>query len=226
MSGRRVKERPVDPRHGLLIAAVLWLSACVALVGVSIAFIDRPVARFVHAELRDGPVAASVARLPETTTLVPLLTLIVAVVCLASGMRAARVLRIAAIALVSFGTAEAIKTGLKYAFGRTWPETWTQDNASFIRDGVYTFSPFHGGSGFASFPSGHMTAAASVMTVAWLLLPRGRAVWALITLLSAAGLLAMNYHFVGDVIAGFFLGSAVSFAMVRLARRVLPGLDA
>jgi membrane-associated phospholipid phosphatase len=215
------------PARGFVVArrvlgASAWVSACVALVCLSVAYVDRPVARFVHDELRDGPVAASLARLPETSTLVPELTFAVAAICLLAGMRARRVLGVGATALAAFAVAETIKTELKFAFGRTWPETWTGGNPSFIRDGVYAFVPFHGGSGYASFPSGHMTAAASVMTVAWLLLPRGRPAWALITLLAAAGLLALNYHFVADVIAGFFLGSLVAATIVDLARRLPP----
>jgi hypothetical protein len=43
---------------------------------------------------------------------------------------------------------------LKLAFGRTWPETWTnRTNPSWIDNGVFGFFPFHGGSGWGSFPS-------------------------------------------------------------------------
>src|SRR5580658_10495109 len=50
-----------------------------------------------------------------------------------------------------------LKDQLKYAFGRTWPETWVNDNPSWIGNGTYGFWPFHKGAGWASFPSGHMT---------------------------------------------------------------------
>ena len=63
--------------------------------------------------------------------------------------------------------ASGVKEALKIAFGRTWPETWTNNNPSFIRDGVFGFSPFHGGAGWASFPSGHETIVCAVAACLW-----------------------------------------------------------
>jgi hypothetical protein len=40
--------------------------------------------------------------------------------------------------------AESIKDQLKFIFGRTWPETWVQNNPSFIHDGVYGFNFMRG----------------------------------------------------------------------------------
>ncbi len=208
-------------RTSLVATGLAWFFVGAILVTMSIAFIDRPVARFVHGALREPRIAAALAHVPETRVLVPLLAFLVAGVALAAGIRAMEVLRIGGLAMASFAIAEFIKIGLKIAFGRPWPETWIHNNPSFIRDGVYAFSPFHGGQSFASFPSGHMTAASSVMVVAWLVLPRGRPLWALVMLGAAVGLVAMNYHFVADVIAGFFLGTAVAVVTVRLARRAM-----
>ena len=64
--------------------------------------------------------------------------------------------------------AETIKNGLKFVFGRTWPETWVNNNPSFIRDGVYGFNWFHGGAGYASFPSGHMSVTCALAAVLWI----------------------------------------------------------
>jgi len=59
---------------------------------------------------------------------------------------------------MSFIAANFITNQLKYALGRTWPDTWIQNNPSLIQNGVFGFNPFHGGPGFASFPSGHVAA--------------------------------------------------------------------
>jgi membrane-associated phospholipid phosphatase len=118
--------------------------------------------------------------------------------------RWARVLFLAAISLLLAG---AIKDVLKYAFGHTWPETWVNHNPSYIQNDVYGYFPFHGGPGWASFPSGHMTIATSVMVLLWHAWPRLRAVWVLPPLITAIGLYGMDYHFVADMIAGSFLGS-------------------
>jgi membrane-associated phospholipid phosphatase len=199
---------------------------CGILVVLSIAFVDRPVALLMHHDLRDRPIAAALARLPKTQSLVPELALATAALALAARIRVRTVLHVGALAMASFALGEASKDVLKYAAGRTWPETWVDHNPSFIRDGVFTFFPFHGGDGFGSFPSGHMTAASSVMVVAWLVIPRLRPLWGLIMLLCAALLLALNYHFVSDVIAGFFLGTACAVLVVRVARRVGLGRSA
>jgi len=227
LSARRTAPVPLasDQRPAWLRMArqaAVWAGVCGLLVVLSIAFIDRPVALLMHHDLRDRPIAAALARLPKTQSLVPELALATAALALAARVRVGTVLRVGALAMASFALGEASKDVLKYAVGRTWPETWVDNNPSFIRDGVFTFVPFHGGDGFGSFPSGHMTAASSVMVVAWLVIPRLRPLWGLIMLLCAALLLALNYHFVSDVVAGFFLGTACAVLVVRVARRVGP----
>ena len=113
---------------------------------------------------------------------------------------------------------------LKRAFGRTWPETWVNHNPSWIDNHVFGFFPFHGGPGWASFPSGHMFATAGLLGVPWLLLPRLRPLWAVLIALMAIGLYTMDYHFVSDIIAGTGLGAAVATVVVRLdARRASAG---
>jgi membrane-associated phospholipid phosphatase len=199
--------------------AALWFLGGGLLVALAVLFIDRPVAVFAHDTTRHGRIALALASLPHTTALVPCLALLCAGGALAAGMGRNTVLRVGVLAMASFALGEAIKDFLKYAVGRTWPETGWEGNPSFIHDGVFTCFPFHGGEGYASFPSGHMTAASTVMVTAWLLLPRGRPLWAAVLLGCAALLVALNYHFVSDVIAGFFLGTACAVGVVGAARR-------
>ena len=108
------------------------------------------------------------------------------------------------------------KDVLKEAAGRTWPETWVHNNPSLIRDGAYGFHPFHGGAGWSSFPSGHTAAIAAVVGVLWWWVPCYRPLWALLVLLTALGLLLGNFHFLGDIVAGGYLGFAVGTAMLAL----------
>jgi len=117
---------------------------------------------------------------------------------------------------VSLAVAVIIKDQLKFAFGRAWPETWTRNNPSFIRDGVYGFYPFHGGAGYASFPSGHTTMICTVMTVLWICYPRFRPVYALCMAAVAIGLVGANFHFLSDVIGGGFLGLSAGWLGVAL----------
>ena len=83
---------------------------------------------------------------------------------------------------ISLIVAETIKSQLKFAFGRLWPDTWVQNNPSFIHDGVYGFNLFHGGPGYASFPSGHTSATCAVILVVWIMYPKLRPLYALAVL--------------------------------------------
>jgi membrane-associated phospholipid phosphatase len=190
---------------------------CVVLVVLAEMFVDRPAARFAHDVIGRNVIFDTMQRIPEwlNSCAIPVLV-VTGLWRLGRGdlPRMARVLFLAAISLL---LASAIKDQLKYAFGHTWPDTWVNNNPSYIKDGVYGFFPFHGGPGYASFPSGHMTVVTSVVGLFWLAWPRLRAVWVLPPLITAIGLHAMDYHFVGDMIAGSFLGSAVAAATWRIA---------
>jgi membrane-associated phospholipid phosphatase len=111
-----------------------------------------------------------------------------------------------------------IKDELKYAFGRTWPETWVNNNPSWIGDGTYGFAPFHKGPGWASFPSGHMTVITAPIAVLWRAAPRFGMLWLTVPLLVAIGLIGADYHFLGDIIAGTYLGAACGIGVAALMR--------
>ena len=117
---------------------------------------------------------------------------------------------------LSLGISDILENWCKYAFGRTWPETWVQDNPSLIRDGIHNFNLFHGGPGFAAFPSGHMVAICAITSVFWLKYPRVRPVCAICIGAVFIGLLGANYHFVSDLIAGGCLGFSVGWVIVAL----------
>ncbi len=114
----------------------------------------------------------------------------------------------------------AIKWLLKGVFGRTWPTSWLGDNPSLIANGVYGFFPFHFDKAHGSFPSGHAAAALAVISILWLSRPRWRLIYALFALAICAALVALNYHFVSDVIAGAMLGAATSYYAARIFRLV------
>jgi hypothetical protein len=60
------------------------------------------------------------------------------------------------------------------------------------------------------------------MVLFWHAWPRLRAVWVLPPLITAIGLYGMDYHFVADMIAGSFLGSAVATATWQIAAAAAP----
>ena len=74
------------------------------------------------------------------------------------------------------------KSQLKLVFGRTWPDTFRDNNPSFLHDGVYGFNFFHGGHAYASFPSGHTAVTCAVISVLWIYYPAWRRLYALAVL--------------------------------------------
>lgn len=203
----------------LLVALVLW----VLLVSVCYFWIDRPVAWFVH----DRDLAAFDAAhgdFLKYITYVPPWAQSAAPTVLVLGMlwyfarpesHTARTISAASIVLL---VAEDIKEQLKFALGRTWPDTWIDNNPSLIANDVYGFHPFTGGVAYSASPSGHTTLTVSVMGVLWVAYPRLRIVWVLLALTEAVALVSLNYHFVGDVVGGAFLGGICGVCAARVAK--------
>jgi membrane-associated phospholipid phosphatase len=192
------------------------LGATVVAATVAYLWLDRPIALLAHSNAAHQGSFARFTHIPDP--LIPLGTIaFVAVALVAIAGRPLPKFAVAAsLCGISAVMAETIKNQLKFVFGRTWPETWTNNNPSFIRDGVYGFNPFHGGEGYASFPSGHTAVTCAVVSVLWIFFPRFRALYALAVLAVVGGLLGADYHFLSDIIAGGFVGTSTGWMTVAL----------
>jgi membrane-associated phospholipid phosphatase len=195
---------------------VLTAVSSVAVVGLSIAFLDRPIATYSHDVIHHpewAKLLTKLAILPDPLALAALAVVTVLYFWrgrLSFGGRTA-----AAAALATLLATMAVII-LKIAFGRLWPETWlVPPNPSWINTHQYGFQPFHSGIGYESFPSGHTTRITAPFAVLWRRLPRYRVLWVLPTLLVMVGLLASDFHFLGDCLAGIYLGIA-SAAVILL----------
>ncbi len=133
-----------------------------------------------------------------------------------SGRALSHLQNCALLSSISLIVAETTKAELKFLFGRTWPDTWVNNNPSFLRDGVYGFNFFHGGPEYASFPSGHMAVTCAVLSVLWIYYPTARILYTIAGLAVAIGLIGANYHFLGDVIAGAFVGMSSGWMVTSL----------
>ena len=192
------------------------LLSCVVLVGASIAFVDRPLALFMHGLFHRSHWLLPLAGIGQIPKSLAGPALIVAALAGWLGWRPGQrgwSIVACGVAVVIAGSAKEV---LKLACGRTWPEPWLGTNPSLIGTGAYGFSPFHGGEGWASFPSGHTAAIGAVAGVLWWRAPGLRWLWALLVVLTAAGLVADTYHFLGDVIAGGYLGFACGRATLLM----------
>ena len=181
-------------------------------------WLDRPIALWVYAfqtEHQSREVLDPLTRFPNPLIFAAAAAYFVLGLA-ALGKRIIGTWRVGVLCCVSVVMGEVIKAGLKWIFGRPWPETWKDNNPSFIRDGAYEFHWFHGGGVYDSFPSGHMTVMLALVSVLWIAYPRWRPLYAVAVLLAAVSLVGSNYHFLGDVIAGSFLGLTVGVMTVAL----------
>jgi membrane-associated phospholipid phosphatase len=120
---------------------------------------------------------------------------------------------VANLCIITLAIAEPVKGWLKFVFGRTWP---AYGQPSFIFGTAYGFHPFNGGPDFESFPSGHSVAVCAVAVILWKYLPLIRIFCAATVAAIMVGLIAGNFHFLSDVIAGAFLGISLSVLVVHV----------
>lgn len=192
--------------------------ACIVLTILSIVFVDRAVSTWAHTLNRPAPLEW-LTHIIDPFVPAASIGLAGAAIAAVFGWRPGPFGRTIVALCIAVLIATVLKEELKLLFGRTWPETWVQNNPSWIKDGVYRFEPLHRGPGWASFPSGHMSVITAPCVVLWLLAPRPwRWLWAVLILAVAVGLVASDYHFVGDMIAGTFVGWACGIGAVALTR--------
>lgn len=217
---------------GVLRSLVGATFLCVVFVAAATALADRPFASWVHERLADqqhGWFTASYAgqslrfgpfglmAIPaEILGRLAALAFVVLAISASAGWRVGTRGRILLALCLSVFASTEINGILKEAFGRTWPESWLGDNPSWIRDGVFGFFPFHGGQGWASFPSGHTAVIAAPAAVLWQVWPQLRMLWGVLVAIVIAGLILGNFHFVSDTIAGLYVGAGIGLAITKL----------
>ncbi len=93
-----------------------------------------------------------------------------------------------------------LKSASKVLFGRIQTRAWLN------RHSLYGFNWFHGEKPFDGFPSGHMVVCVALLASLWRLYPKYKIGYLLTAIILACALIATNYHFLGDVLAGIYLG--------------------
>ncbi len=193
----------------ILPAVVLFVAACVFLL-------DEPIALAVGGMLRSS------SRLDEFAAGIPDI-LLPFVLVLSAGMWTARFLRVRKgrrDARADFyrlgGTVLPLsfiaKAAFKFLFGRIETRAWLENPAA---DLLW----FHPGDGYGGFPSGHMAVFAALAAACWIFHPEIETPCLLLLLLLGSALVATNHHFLGDVIAGGYLGIAVAAATAGYLER-------
>ena len=202
----------------LLQRSVIATGACILAVVICYFWVDRAVAFFVYDHhINSFKVFRWLTYPPPEVQNWSALMLTVLVIRRAWGpfVRWQKVLFVACISLI---VADTFRISLGDVFGRYWPETWTHDNPSLIGTGTYGFHPFQRGDDVGSFPSGHACRILAFAGVWMIAMPGTRVVVTVLSVPMLVSLVAMNYHFVSDVIAGSVLGALIAAYAVHLAR--------
>ena len=179
----------------------------VLLVALSHGFLDERIARAVFRLLRSDPL------LSRYTSDIPDL-LLPAVLILSSAMwivyfrrirRGARDdrSRFFLLAGTALPVAFVAKWVLKHVFGRLGTRAWLENPSDL------SFHWFHGGGEYSGFPSGHMAVFTTLAAACWFFLPKYRVACLSGVFALGVALIATDYHFLSDVIAGGYLGFAV-----------------
>ena len=106
-----------------------------------------------------------------------------------------------------------MKSLAKFVFGRVNTRVWLE------QPDLYGFHWFQRRQGCEGFPSGHMVVIVTLLAVLWRLYPKQRPWCLLLGLLLGAALVATDYHFLSDVLAGAYLGALVEAVIFRLLVR-------
>lgn len=190
----------------------MWFLSATASCAVSVLWLDRPIARGVAKVLPPGKFESHVPDL--LVPLVAAVSLAAVVLWVAARVRRSRPLAELAF-LVGFSGpfALGVKYFAKWVFGRGRVEFF------LVHPAAREFHWFHGHGPFLGFPSGHMLIATAWVVVVGAYFPRLRA-WGWLALgLLAAALMLGSYHFLGDIIAGTFLGACVGWLTIALDAR-------
>jgi membrane-associated phospholipid phosphatase len=216
---------PENEYRILLRRTLIATTVCTAAVLICYFWIDRPVAFFVYRHhINTIQFFRWLTYPPPEVQNWSALVVTVLMVRRAWGpfLRWEKVLLVACVSLI---IADDFRISLGDVFGRYWPETWTHDNPSLIGTGRYGFHPFQRGDDIGSFPSGHACRIFGFTAVWIIAMPHSRTIQIVAIVLCAPMLLslvAMNYHFVSDVIAGSVLGALIATYAAHLARLERP----
>ena len=155
-----------DDQAGLRRSAAIVLAAGLLAVTLSYVLLDQPVATAVHL-LHRPQWCVWLTWIADVPGPASTLGLAAGGAAWLAGWKPGPWGRILLAACIATLAASAAKDVLKFAFGRPWPETWVNNNPSWIGTHTYGLYPFHGGAGWASFPSGHTTVITAPCAALW-----------------------------------------------------------
>jgi membrane-associated phospholipid phosphatase len=193
-----------------LNAIQTWGVAAIATplaVLISVEILDKPIAWFSYQAFGHFTTVRWFAGTPSLFGPLESLVLLIFLVRRIASYRLGHADAVLVLSEASLLTMTLILSPMKFIFGRTWP---LHGHPSFLIDGAYGFNFFTAGQQFHAFPSGHMASFCALAGVLWATYPRLRRLYAAGAAAMATALVAGDFHFLSDVLAGAFLGFTVA----------------
>ena len=188
-----------------------------ALVILCVRFLDVPVALYIKAHLYGNRSWSNLtSALPDLLLLVVSVTTLVACILYLSRSRKGIYDAATSFDKLLAWTAPAsylAKSVLKFAFGRVNTRYWLQ------QPDLYGFHWFRHLPGCEGFPSGHMLVIVALLAACRRFFPGGNPLYLSVATLLGIALIATNYHFLSDVLAGGYAGVLVEASVFRLLLR-------
>lgn len=198
-------------KTGALLALVFFILAV-----MSINFLDKTVALFVHAHGFDQWHVLS--DYTENSILaIDVFAFIILCIFPTDKLLWKRILLIAIIVAGAFLTIW-IRRKLGVMSARSWPQLWSGSGSygGLIGDGQFGFHFFQTRTWKGSFPSGHGAEMAFICCAMFLIYHhfKYKYLWWLPVIVMVMGQLLQNFHFLGDCFAGVGLGILVAYFAV------------
>jgi membrane-associated phospholipid phosphatase len=202
----------MKPTQWILTYGLLFTALAVVF---SYFFLDIPLANWAHAhDLRKVTWLHKVQQLPEY---IPYLAFpgIVGLSIRSSWAKLTKFENALFYSSLGYVMVNFLTKYFKMVFARTWPQTWVDNNPTWLTDGVYGFFWFKDSAAYRSFPSGHLAAMLAVVVVLCCFYRKLRLPSAIVCGLVMAGVLTNYYHFLSDIIAGAYLGVVTGLMAYR-----------
>jgi membrane-associated phospholipid phosphatase len=187
--------------------------------GISVTWLDRPIAYFVHDAFGQFVILGNFTGTPNFFRPMAALVFLVFLARRIAIRPCGKLDIVMVLCCVSMYLAKLLLPPLKFTFGRTWP---LYHQPSLIGDGVYGFNFFHRGLAYTAFPSGHTASVFALIMVFWICYPRFRPIYTAGIVAIVGALIVGDYHFLSDVIAGAFVGISTAMYAVAVWEAVGP----
>jgi len=208
---------PNRPRSTNLVAWTASALLLTPLMILCVRYLDAPLAHLVKDKLYSNLKWSHLtSELPDLLLLVVLATSSGAWILYRIRIRQGiddAVTRLAKLVTWAAPASFLMKAVSKVVFGRVNTRYWLQ------QPDLYGFHWFQRRPGCEGFPSGHMVVIVTLLAALWRFYPKCRPWCLLLGVTLGVALVATDYHFLSDVIAGAYLGAAVEAAVFWLLVR-------